>query len=196
MFFAEDLGLSPSGIDNDSCLLDIALEKKKKIDSDAVFLNSDMRKIEEVFERERFDLITCMGNTMVHLGSNAELCRFFDSVNSLLKKGGTFAGQIVNYDNKITQGDSAFNEIERDDFIFIRGNKVIEQGEKIEFSGELILKETGEKFMNTVSLYPVNSYAVRRGLEGSGFNLIRFYGNFDREDYEEASNALIFIAEK
>ncbi|MCK5220110.1 MAG: hypothetical protein KAR14_00895, partial [Candidatus Aminicenantes bacterium] len=131
-----------------------------------------------------------------HLGSYSELCRLFDSVYSQLQQGGMFAAQIVNYDNPRTKGVAAFKDIEGDDFIFIRGNKVIEKGKEIEFSGELILKETGEKFMNTVSLYPVNSRAVRRGLKGPGFNLIRFYGNFDLEAYEETSSALIFFAEK
>lgn len=196
VFFAESMGLSVAGLDNDENLLDIALEKKKKIDSEAVFINSDMRKIGEIFEGESFDMITCMGNTLVHLGSYDELCRLFDSIYSQLIKGGIFAAQIVNYGNPLMKGETAFKEIEGDDFIFIRGNRVVERGKKIEFSGELILKDTGEKFRNKVFLYPVNSSTVRRGLEGAGFSSIRFYGDFDAKAYEESSNALILIAEK
>ncbi len=196
VFFAEELGYSSYGLDNDPDLLRIAEREKTKKGSNAEFIFGDMRKVSDLFPEIRFNVITCMGNTLVHLGSYSELCRLFDSVYSQLQQGGIFAAQIVNYDNPRTKGVTAFKDIEGDDFIFIRGNKVIEKGKEIEFSGELILKETGEKFMNTVSLYPVYSHAVRRGLEGSGFSSIRFYGNFDREAYEETSNALIFFAEK
>ncbi len=155
-----------------------------------------MRKVEEVFERKRFDLITCMGNTLVHLGSYAELCRFFDSVYSLLNKQGVFAAQIVNYDNVLINGVNAFKNIEDDEFLFVRENEIIEKGEKIEFSGELIIKKTGEKFRNKVSLYPADSNDVMGGLDDAGFSLIKFYGDFDKGTFSETSNALIFIAEK
>lgn len=196
VFYGEVKGLSSFGIDNDQYLLEIALDKKKRINSDAVFLNSDMRKVNEIFERENFDLITCMGNTLSHLGSPEEVSGFFRSVHTLLKDKGVFFCQMVNYEKIVPDGSFFFNEIENDEFKFIRGNKINKDEDKVRFSGELILKRDGERYRNEIDLFPVSKALMEKELNATGFHSIKFYGGFDRKPFDRNSNALIFVAEK
>ena len=47
---------------------------------------------------KKFDLIFCIGNSMVHLNDNEEILRFLRNCKKSLKVGGYLLLQIVNYD--------------------------------------------------------------------------------------------------
>jgi len=196
VFFAEDLGMSTAGIDNDEYLLEIAGTKKERNFSDAEFIKGDMRLIDGLFKNRNFDIITCMGNTLAHLGSAEEVSGFFRSVNMLLNEKGVFTCQIVNYDKPVPEGKTNFKEIESDEFRFIRNNEILKEGESVKFSGELILKSDGRKYRSEILLFPVSRDLIEKELNESGFNSIKIYGGFDRNSYDLNSDALVFRAEK
>lgn len=195
-FFAESMGFAAVGIDNDPDLLKLAEGKKNRNGSSAVFKNADMRKAGEIFRSERFDIITCIGNTIAHLGSTSEIAGFFKSIYELLNEGGIFAGQLVNYDRIISDSSESFNEIENNNFRFIRKNRIKELNGKVEFTGELIRKGDGSSFFSKLELYPAGKGLVEKGLKDSGFSSIRFFGGFDLAEYKSNSAALIFMVEK
>ncbi len=196
IFFAESVGITGVGIDNDPDLLNIAEKKKNQMGSSSVFINEDMRRVREVFKSEKFDIITSMGNTIAHLRSSSEIAVFFKSVFELLEERGVFAGQLVNYESVISGKPGAFNEIENDEFRFVRKNTINESNGKVEFSGELILKGEGSSYFSKLVLYPVTKDIIEKELKDIGFRSIGFFGGFDLGKYERFSEALIFRAEK
>ncbi len=195
IFFAESLGLDPIGLDNDTDLIHVAEGKKAVTGSSAEFVKSDMRRVGELFETGRFDIITCMGNTIAHLRSSSEIGKFFKSNYKILNQGGVFSGQLVNYENGSAGNPGHFNEIETGDFKFIRQNKILGNG-KVEFSGELILKGDGTSFCSRIELYPADKDLIETELKLAGFSSISFFGGFDLGKYKNNSEALIFKAGK
>lgn len=195
VFYAESLGLTAAGIDNDFDLLKQAEEKKIRRDSSAEFVHADMMEAAELFDGERFDVITCMGNTIAHLNAASDFNGFFSSVHGLLKEGGVFTGQSVNYGKGGGESPVTFNKIENNEFEFIRRNKIKGNG-KVEFRGEFILKSDRSRYINTIELYPVTKDLIDEALGRAGFNAITFFGGFDLRGFENSSNALIFRAEK
>ncbi len=195
-FFAESIGFAAVGIDNDPDLLRLAEGKRDRKGSSAMFENVDMKRVGEIFRSDRFDIITCMGNTIAHLGSLSEITGFFRSIYELLDEGGVFAGQLVNYEREVSSGSGSFNEIENKDFRFVRKNRVNEVKGKVEFSGELTLKNDGSTHLSKLELYPVTKDLVEKELNDVGFQSIIFFGGFDLGKYENQSGALIFRAEK
>ncbi|MEN8155185.1 MAG: class I SAM-dependent methyltransferase, partial [Acidobacteriota bacterium] len=95
VLFAEELGYSSYGLDNDLDLLRLAEKKKIEKGFDSKLISGDMRKAADLFRDIKFNTITCVGNTIAHLGSPLEIRGFFESMYELLDDGGAFAGQLV-----------------------------------------------------------------------------------------------------
>ncbi|MEN8223709.1 MAG: hypothetical protein ABFR36_10715, partial [Acidobacteriota bacterium] len=155
-----------------------------------------MRKAADLFRDIKFNTITCVGNTIAHLGSPLEIRGFFESMYELLDDGGAFAGQLVNYEKVFAEKTGPFNVIENEDFKFIRKNRIKEENGKVEFSGELILKKEGASHFNRIELYPFVKDTIEKELTHIGFSSIGFFGGFDLGEYESKSDALIFKAGK
>ncbi len=196
VLFSEELGYSAVGIDNNRYLLSIAGEKKIKRKSSAEFIFADMRDISMAVKGESFDIITCLGNTLVHLDSADEISTFFKSVFSVLKKGGIFLSQIVNYEKFADKISFTFSNIETNEFNFERKNIFKREGEIVEFTGKLFVKKEQKWYENKIMLYPINKDDIEAGLSKSGFHKLEFYGGFDRREYSIGSDALLFRAEK
>lgn len=184
------------GLDQDPELLKIAENKKSGKGASAEFISADMIRAGDLFESEAFDLITCMGNTLVHLDSPGEVSGFFKTVYALLKKGGVFTGQLVNYENPDSGKPGSFNIIDTGEFRFRRENRAFSGGERIKFTGEMILKPSGKRFSNQIDLIPLKKAFVEKELKRTGFHDLRFYGDFDRAGYSGDSDALIFTGVK
>jgi len=153
-----------------------------------------MKRINELFALRRFDIITCMGNTLAHLGPSGELTRFLGAVHDLTEEGGIFAGQVVNYENITADGSVSLGDIEGEDFIFSRKSSINTDKKIVEFTGELLTKNNNKKYVNRIDLYPITKNEIEKGLLESGFSTISFHGDYDLVYYRRDSNALIFKA--
>jgi SAM-dependent methyltransferase len=72
------------------------------------------------FPRERFSLVTCLGNTIPHLTSREDIAVFFSSAFACLEPGGSFIFQIVNYDRVLDFAVRNLPLIARDGISFDR----------------------------------------------------------------------------
>ena len=79
--------------DLDSDMVDIA--KSKNQGSNVHFTDGNMLDIDELYSGKMFDMVTCFGNTLVHL-SVEELEKVFAAIKAHLN--GVFLIQILNYD--------------------------------------------------------------------------------------------------
>lgn len=139
-----------------------------------------------------YDGIYCIGNTLVHLNTLAQINTFIEQTYQKLSQDGVFIFQIVNFDKVLNKKDFTFPIIEKDSFTFQRHYEI--SGEHILFTTTLTEGEYSQR--NTVPLYPATSAQLLPLLKQSGFTSIDVYGSFAYKAYSIDTPALIVIAKK
>lgn len=152
----------------------------------------DMRNFKKDFDAS-YDLIYCIGNSIVHLDSKQEIKTLFEDTFETLKSGGRLVVQIVNYD-RIMQ-----KQLNHLPTITYGSGKTFERlydfkGSKIEFIGRL---SNGKKVHeSSVALIPLLRGELNAMLNGIGFKNVTFYSGFDRSKYTVEKTPLVLEAFK
>lgn len=158
------------------------------------FVMGDMTKIKDTFDKEMYDLIFCIGNSIVHLKSKEKIAKFIKDIHDKLNDGGAAVIQIINYDRVLKQDIKELPIIDRPDkgVKFIRNYNHKEE-QKIEFKTELTVTHDGktERFENTVDLITLQEDELLKMMKDVGFKHISLYGDFSGERFNEESFALI-----
>ncbi len=180
---------SISAIDTNEEMLEIAKQKvgEKAID----FINISMLDIDIQFPANNFDVVLCFGNTIVHLQNIEEIETFFKKVRYVLKQGGKFLFQLINYDNVLDNNLKGLPTIENDKIKFERNYK-LDENNLIIFSTILTIKETSEILKNNVKLFPVRKRQIEVALKNAGFNTVKTYSSFTKNEYNASSLPLVF----
>ena len=157
------------------------VDKLKGKDSsiDARVLN--MLEVEKL--DKQFDLIFCIGNSIVHLDNNDEIYTFLEGCKKSLKPYGKLLLQVVNYDRVLAKNIKSLPPIQNHkvNLIFERYYKYVEESHKVNF--KTILKVDGQKLENNVLLHPVKSAELTSFLEQLGFINIHLYGSFKKDPF-------------
>jgi len=190
-------GYLVSAIDIDDEMVNKAKEKARREGLDINVLKSDMRDIRGSF-REKFHLIFCIGNSIVHLGSLDEILDTLKQMRSQLEAGGSLVLQTINYDRVIKFNVNELPTIKNDDvgLEFIRKYRYDKQQKLINFDTVLTVNRGSEKevYENSINLLPVMSADMERVLTQAGFGEIKLYGDFNRSPYDENSFMLVVKA--
>lgn len=186
-----DLGHIVTAIDLNRCMIDILKSKNLKVNSYVM----NMLHIDNL--NSTFDMIYCIGNSLVHLESEEDISIFFKKVYNSLSSNGIFSAQILNYDrvlnNNIKSLPSIINK-ERG-IVFERYYKYDKFRDKIEF--EAILKTQVNEMSSKVYLLPLKFDTLKNLLEKNSFKNISFYGSFEEDPFNiEESFNLIFKCTK
>lgn len=160
----------------------------------ANFVVGDMTKLKDIFEKEMYDLVYCIGNSIVHLKSKEKIARFIKDIYDKLNDDGAAVLQIVNFDRILKQDIKELPTIDRPEkgVKFIRKYNHKEE-QKIEFDTELIIthNEKIETYKNTVDLIALQKDELITMMEEAGFKRINLYGDFSGKEFSEKSFALI-----
>lgn len=187
---------SVRGIDLDPGVIEKAKNKNDLLDAKIDFEVMNMLSINKAFAANSFDIVLCFGNTLVHLNDENEIRFFLKEVQAILKSGGCFVIQIINFDRIINQNISELPVIENDNFIFIRQYDVLPGEKRIDFNTSLLLKEKNKKFESSVKLYPLQSEELSMLLKELNFKKFDFYGDLLMNDFDPAIsyslNAVIY----
>ncbi len=180
---------SISAIDTNEKMLEIAKQNtgEKAID----FIRISMLDIDTQFSEMSFDTALCFGNTIVHLQNIEEIETFFKKVRFVLKKGGKFLFQVINYDFVLNNNLKGLPPIENEKIKFERYYNVDENG-MIDFSTILTIKETEEKLNNIVKLFPARRKQITTTLHNAGFKHVKCYSSFAKHEYNPKSLPLVF----
>ena len=180
---------SISAIDTNEKMLEIARQSagSKSINFDRI----SMLDIDTRFEEMSFDTALCFGNTIVHLQNMEEIEQFFKKVRFVLKKGGMFLFQLINYNFVLDSILKGLPTIENEKIKFERNYSVDENG-MIDFSTTLTIKETGEKLNNSVKLFPARRNQITNILHSAGFKHVKSYSSFAKHEYNPNSLPLVF----
>ncbi len=178
-----------SAIDTNKQMLESA--KKKAAEKNIDFINIGMLDIENSFTENSFDIISCFGNTIVHLPSIEAIELFFENIKAVLKPDGKFLCQIINYDNVLDNNLKGLPTIENNIIKFERFYSLDNSG-MINFSTILTIKKTGKVLENNIKLFPLRKKILENALQNAGFNTVNFYGSFTKKEYNNKSLPLVF----
>jgi 2-polyprenyl-3-methyl-5-hydroxy-6-metoxy-1,4-benzoquinol methylase len=194
------IALSPfcamiDAFDIDTEMIRIARQKSEGI-RNINFVEGDMLKITDQFHDQKYDLIVCYGNTLVHLLSIQEISTFLHQAFELLNPGGQIAIQILNYnyilDNKINMLPIIIN----DHIVFTRKYQLYPNHRIIDFNTELKIKEYKKTIKNTAKLLAIRPEELKSLLIQKGFRKIKIYSSFKKSPLNKNKLPLIIHAEK
>ena len=160
------------------------------------FREADMRELESLFSQDSFEVVSCLGNTLVHLSGPEEVRAFLESTAGLLRRGGTLILQILNYDYLLTSRREELPPVKTARLEFLRRYRYPEEGRCVVFATRIRDLETGEERADEVELYPLRKAELSRLLETAGFGPPRFFGGFDGSPCAGDSLPLIAVAER
>ncbi len=157
---------------------------------------ANMLHIARLFGRNKFNLVVCMGNTLVHLLNPMQMRDFFSGVRTVLKPGGILVLQMLNYDRVFKENITALPLIDRDELKFERIYEFIEGSREIRFLTRLTLKATGEVIENKAYLLGIGHTDLLQLMDIAGMQEIELYGDFDRRPFTGEQMPLVVISRK
>lgn len=194
----EAKGHNVTGIDLDASMIELAKNKDKN--NKVKFLAANMLSLDQLFKGTKFDLIYCIGNSLVHLENKQQISSLLNQVYEKLDTNGQFVVQIINYDRILKNAVKNLPTINRDDkgVKFVRNYNYNKLDGKMYFDTELIINKDGteEKYNNSVPLLPLKSAELIELFNNAGFPKLDVLGDFSDEKFNEASYALVIKAYK
>lgn len=196
-------GYDLRAVEYDQRMLEVLEEKRKKQNLKMIARQGDMKEIKSYYPEDFFDTLYCIGNSLVHLTTVAEIEKFLEGAYGVLKPQGTLIVQIINYDRILDQNIKGLPTIinDRDPRLkaeFIRNYENMESSDLLDFHTRLIIKRNGEEkvFENHTPLLPLRYEELKDLLEKVGFRNLETYGSFMEDDYDLESMPLIMTGRK
>lgn len=147
------------------------------------FQIGNMLELKNDFRKGQFDAVLCFGNTLVHLPTFKSIQQMLEGVKFVLKPGGLFFLQILNYNYILENRVSELPLIETEKIRFVRQYKFQGDSPLICFNTELYIKKENETISNETTLLALKSYELVNMLEAAGFTKIELFSNFRRETF-------------
>lgn len=170
---------SVTGVDLDGNMIAKAIEKAVQREKRIDFRVMDMTTIASNFSAHSFDLVACFGNTLVHLKDLEQINDFFQQVKIVLKSGGLFLLQILNYDHIIEHGINELPLLETSRLSF-RRKYIFTPGEsRILFETTVNIKGGSSPVTDRVILFPMRRKMLENYLYEAGFSNVEIFGGFD-----------------
>lgn len=174
-------------IDNDPAMVQLARDKTPGLDVRLM----PMEALDCI--EGGFDVIFCIGNSIVHLEDQAAIDHFVKDAYDLLHTDGTLLIQLVNYDRILSQNIAGLPTIDHNDLVFER-HYHIHHG-KIDFHTYLHTEDG--RLENHQPLYPVKTEDLIESFEKAGFIGIQIFENFYGDSFDiNTSMFLIILATK
>jgi SAM-dependent methyltransferase len=159
------------------------------------FFLMDIADIGKYLPKNSFDMVVCLGNSMVHLDSIEKIETLIKAVHSILKTGGIFVFQLINYDMILSERLESLPTIETTRSSFVRKYSFTNDN-KINFEASVVSSKGQTVFEESVSLYPLKSKELLNALNTSGFNNEILYSDFEKSPLEASSLAIVGTAVK
>ncbi|MCG6190567.1 class I SAM-dependent methyltransferase [Maribellus maritimus] len=180
-FQLANCGAKVKGIDLNEDLLGQASLKNSH--QNIQFKSGNMLDLENDFYPVQFDAVLCFGNTLVHLNTIKLIEQMLKGVYTVLKAGGHFLLQILNYDYILEQQISELPVIETENIKFIRKYGFENSSSLIYFQTDLVLKKENEIISNKTPLLALKSEELHDLLSQTNFADIKLFSNFKMEPF-------------
>lgn len=168
----------------------VGIASNRYNDKNVHFKIGDMQYLNELYGDRKFDMITCFGNTLVHL----EKSKVQDVIHGIRNHlNGILLMQILNYDYILDEGVTTLPDIDNDKIAFKRFYD-LKNPDKILFKTELTIKADDKFIDNTIYLYPIRKKELDNMLKKAGFNKVIFYKNYNGDGASGQHLPLIVVA--
>jgi 2-polyprenyl-3-methyl-5-hydroxy-6-metoxy-1,4-benzoquinol methylase len=169
------------GVDLDTHMIEVAKKKYPNI----LFKVEDMLKSFQ--SKTTYDLVTCFGNTIVHLNPN-QLNQLFDSIKIKIKKEGYMVIQTLNYDEILKSKPTHLKTIEKEGIEFIRSYTY--EKESIIFKTELLLPNHQLEGSTVIYPYVINDFIHLA--KKYNFSLT-IYGDMIENQVKDKTNHIYYV---
>lgn len=184
-------GYDVTGVDHSPEMLKTAKEKAKKQRAQIRLILGD---ISLVALNKKFDLILCLGNTIPHFTSRAQLKTLLGNCQSHLGPGGQVIFQQLNYDRMLRKRPATFAiDIDRETVRF----KQNRYGKNyIDFVVTIVdgARIPPRQDVSIVKLKPWTKAELKKIMTESGFRKISFYGDYSKSEFSIKAKDLIILA--
>ena len=181
------------GIDVSESMVEMA-KHRKIINSDYDVV--DMRDLGLFAQPQTYDFVTCMGNTLVHVPQD-EVLKVLVNVREILRLGGRFVIQILNYDLILDQKITELPLINHPEVEFKRSYPLENLSEhSVMFVSDITDKKTKQKYTSSTTLFPIRKEKLLQLLEEAGLEVDGVYGSFDMQPNQIQSIALILTGSR
>lgn len=186
-------GYLVTGVDLDSQM--IALAEQAAVHAElpgrASFVQADM--LQYLTEQKPGDALLCLGNTLVHLSTPADVADLLRRCQAALRPGGQLLLQIVNYDRVLGQ-----QLRELPPLLGKLGNQLSRHYRprpdgRLDFLTTLNLA-SGDCIDSSVALLPLLRQQLQALLTAAGFGRVDFYGSYQGEPWTPATFHTIAVA--
>lgn len=188
-------GLDVTGIDANSAMVQSACRRNPEPRTNARFFQMDMRDIGRSFAHERFDLVLCLGNTLVHLEDADEILYFMKQARSLLRPGGAFVFQTINYDKIARENITVLPAIESPRARFEREYRRRDDG-RISFEATIFASNGQPVFRDRTALYPATPIELAELLKKTGLKQVDLFEDFSGDTLRGDSLGVVGVATK
>ncbi len=147
------------------------------------FQKGNMLELKSDFQPGQFDGVLCFGNTLVHLQTPALVQQMLDGAFAVLKPGGHFLLQILNYDYILSESVTELPLIDTENIRFTRKYRFPESGSLLSFQTELLIKAENKTIKNETPLLALQSRHLIELLQNVGFSEIELFSNFKQEPF-------------
>lgn len=193
-FHLAENGAKVTAIDLNKALL--ARAKEVRNHERVTYQWANMLHIARLFGRAKFDSVICFGNTLVHLMNPMQMRDFFSGVLTVLKPGGVFLLQILNYDKIFAEKPDSLPVIESEKIRFERYYQYEDGTREILFNTRLTIKKTSEVIENQTELLGIGSNDLTMLMDVAGLKNITLYGGFNGQPFSMESLPLVISCHK
>ena len=138
----------------------------------------DMRHVSTVLADQRFNLILCLGNTLVHLEDAPTIGAFLRSCSGLLSADGTLVLQHILSERHIAGTARPAPVLDKGVVRLSRSSTYLPHRHRVAFTTEIHHKDTGQTMSDTTQLYPLTTAELLDMLPACGLALTGRYADF------------------
>lgn len=185
-------GYTVTSSDLDIKMLEMLEVKAKSENYSLDVIQSDMLYLNEKLTK-KYNLVFCIGNSIVHLNSLQQIREFIIKAKQLLDKDGSLVLQIINFDRILLRDIKELPTLENKDvgLTFERKYEYDKQRNKIYFKTSLSVEN--QLLDNEVELYPLLQDELIDIIENAGFKKYKLFGDFNGNEYDKYNSFMLVL---
>ncbi|QNU65977.1 class I SAM-dependent methyltransferase [Ruminiclostridium herbifermentans] len=141
----------------------------------------------------KFDVVFCIGNSIVHLKNLEQIKSFICSTHNLLNTGGSLILQIINFDRVLLKNIKSLPTItdESIGLTFERNYSYNKQQHSIYFNTKLTVDN--KSFENEIPLYPLLEEELLQAVTDAGFKNVNLFGDFAGNAFDKYNSFMLVL---
>lgn len=181
-----------TAVDIDAEMISRLGTKAQKDGLSVKFMQANMLDLESKLS-ERFNLVFCIGNSIVHLDNLLQIKEFLNSSKKLIENDGSLVIQIINFDRILLKEIKSLPTIEdsKIGLSFERNYHYDKQKNTIYFNTKLNVE--GKVLENEIPLYPLLQDELVEAVNNAGFKKIKLFGDFNGEEFDKYNSYMLVL---